>query len=133
MKRTTAYTGKESALQEATAKWLWLNHPDLLAFHPPNGGKRPTAMVYRGGQMMEVAAAGAALKRQGVVAGVPDWIILHPAGPYAGLLVELKTARGKLSGPQAEFLAKAEAVGYKTDIAWSLEQFISIVTNYLKN
>lgn len=130
-KSLSTYLSRESAFQEATAKWLRLAHPDLLAFHAPNGGKRPQTMVSRKGVIKPVAAIGALLKRQGVVPGVPDWVILQPSGPYAGLLVELKIANGRLSKEQKSFLAKAEASGYKTAVAYNIEQFIKIVETYL--
>lgn len=130
-KSSSTYPSRESALQEATAKWLRLAHPELVAFHAPNGGKRPQTIVAGKGGIKPVAAIGASLKRQGVVPGVPDWVILQPSGPYAGLLVELKIANGRLSNEQKAFLEKAEAAGYKTAVAYNVEQFIKIVETYL--
>ena len=133
MQNYKPYEGKESDLQKATAKWLKLAYPNLLAFHVPNGGKRPVTTLVRRDGVKQVHLVGADLKAQGVRPGVPDWIILQPAGGYHGLLVELKGKTGKLTQEQLIFLAVADAIGYKCKVARSLEEFQDIVINYLKN
>lgn len=69
--------------------------PGLFAFHPANGGWR-------------TRTEGAILKGAGVVAGVPD-IILINAGRVFGL--ELKADGGKLSTAQRETMAAMERAG----------------------
>lgn len=127
------YDGKESDLQKATAKWLKLAYPNLLAFHVPNGGKRPVTTLVRRDGVKQVHLVGADLKAQGVRPGVVDWVILQPAGGYHGLLVELKTKTGELTQQQLYFMAVAGVKGYECRVARSLEEFQAIVNEYLKN
>lgn len=79
----------ESAIQIAVAEFLKLSLPDSVkAFHVPNGGRRD-------------ARTGARLKREGVKAGAPDWVLLRQGGACG--LIELKTESGNLSGVQREW------------------------------
>jgi len=112
------YEGKEDQLQTATADYLRYKYPNILAFHTPNGGHR-------------LKAVAAKLKRQGVKAGVPDWLIIKPSGPYCGLAVELKVKGGKLSPAQKDVLATFNTSGWAVAIAWSLDEFIDVTNNYI--
>ena len=57
--------------------WRTLGDP-FLCFHIPNGGERP-------------GRTGAQLKREGTLAGVPDYLVPIPRGPFASLYIELKS------------------------------------------
>jgi hypothetical protein len=77
----------EAAIQRAVFEHLaWRGVKGLFAFHPPNGGAR---------RPIEAAI----LKGLGVVAGVPDVIIVN-AGQVYGL--ELKREGGRLTPIQLE-------------------------------
>jgi len=79
----------ESALQISVAQFLDVALPDeVRAFHVPNGGRRD-------------ARTGARLKREGVKAGVPDFMIVA-RGSVCGF-IELKTEKGRLSEAQREW------------------------------
>jgi hypothetical protein len=69
--------------------------PDLFAFHPANGGyrKRIEAKILRG---------------LGVVAGVPDIILIHRGRVYG---LELKREGGRSTPKQLETIAAMGAAG----------------------
>lgn len=125
------YDGPEDNLQIATATWLKTQHPTLVAFHVPNGGKRPQTTLSRKGKVYVANFAGAKLKKMGTLAGVSDWIILRPCCLYPGAVIELKTKGGTLQDTQTEFLTRAAAAGYYTSVAWSFEGFQEAINYYL--
>ena len=112
------YEGKEDDLQAATAQFLRVQYPDILAFHTPNGGHR-------------LKSVAAKLKRQGVTPGVPDWLIIKPNGTFSGLAIELKVKGGKLSEHQKNRLEYFKNNGWAVFVAWCLDEFIQIVNDYL--
>jgi hypothetical protein len=130
--KAAPYPGPEEELQKATARWLRLAHPALLAFHVPNGGKRPlTPVKQRGGGVRMVPAIGKAMKDGGALAGVSDWLILQPSGPYHGAAIELKAKGGSLQDTQKDFLQKATDNHYFSAVAWSLDGFMEAVGYFL--
>ena len=87
----------EAQIQRAVIEHLrWRGVPNSFAFHPANGGWR-------------TAVEGAILKGMGVVAGVPDIIIIH-AGKVFGL--ELKTDAGRLTDIQRETIEIMRRAGF---------------------
>ncbi|WP_166336733.1 VRR-NUC domain-containing protein [Sphingobacterium chungjuense] len=78
----------EIQLQISAVTWLWNTYPAtrLLFFHVPNGGSRN-------------AIEGMQLKAPGVVAGIPDRILIHVGLAYG---FEYKTLTGKVSPSQAK-------------------------------
>jgi hypothetical protein len=80
-----ANASTEAAIQRAIWNHLqWRSHPGVFAFHPANGGFRKPVEA-------------AILKGLGVVAGIPDLVIIHRGQVYA---LELKTETGKLTDAQ---------------------------------
>ncbi len=67
----------------------WRKHPDLMAWHTPNEGKRSFAY-------------GKSLKKEGMTAGVLDYIFILPNGKIAFL--ELKHGYNKLTESQIDFI-----------------------------
>ena len=112
----------EAALQKASAKYLALVLPKtFVPIHVPNEGRR-------GGRagMLD----GARQKAAGLVAGVPDWIILGPAwvpGPSSKVIgtawaIELK-APGKYPSPeQKAFHARLAVCGVPVVVCRSLDE-----------
>jgi hypothetical protein len=81
----------------------------MFAFHVPNGGyRRPVE--------------AAILKGLGVVAGVPDIVIVHEGRCYA---LELKAEGGRATPKQLEAIAAMEAAGAFTAIAEGLDRALS--------
>lgn len=120
----------EENLQAACVKWFRLQYPqyDGLLFHVPNGGRR---------NLKEAAR----LKAEGVVPGVADLLLLVPnakvnwhyedVSGYAGLCIEMKTAKGHQSPVQKEWQKKVEEFGYRYAVCRSLDEFMDTINNYL--
>lgn len=87
MAKVSVPSPSEAQIQASIIDWLALElRPDAVAFHVPNRWSR-------GG-----VRTGAQLKKMGLVAGIPDILILGPEGrAYA---IECKAEKGTLSGPQ---------------------------------
>lgn len=108
----------ESQLQEQTAEWLKLQHPNALCFHPPNEIQaKPQYMAKRA--------------RQGVKKGVADWIFLEPRDIYNGAVIELKVKPNKPTEEQEKFLSDAKERNYFTRVCYTLEEFMDTVNYYL--
>lgn len=77
---------EEDVLQKNCVKWFALQYPKLkgLLFHVPNGGYRSPR-------------EGKKFKLMGVVAGVPDLLLLYHSRLFA---IELKAKKGRLSDSQ---------------------------------
>ena len=109
----------ESSLQIHCVRWFRYEHPDLVLFSIPNGGKRS-------------AITAKIMKSEGQMSGVADLFLMYPHNGYHGLWIEMKTDKGRQSDNQKNFQERAEFFGYKYTIAHSFEEFIKIVTDYLK-
>ncbi len=114
---------KES--QEQTFLFQWANlarceHPELeLLHHIPNGGKRN-------------AREAAALKRQGVKAGVPDICLPVPRGKYHGLYIELKVGNNKTSAYQNEWIEKLKEQNYYVVVCYGWRVAQEVIESYLE-
>lgn len=86
----------------------------------PNGGKRN-------------AAEAAKFKEMGTRAGFPDLIFLKPSKSFNFLAIELKTANGRQSEHQKEYQREFERIGAKYVVVRSLDEFISIIDEYMKD
>jgi hypothetical protein len=75
----------EARIQAAIVEWIRLVASELIAFHVPNGGLRTKAEAAR-------------MKRVGVLAGVPDVVVLGLDG--RAWLIEVKGPGGSLSAEQ---------------------------------
>lgn len=95
----------EDALQRSVAAFLKIAAPNLLWFHPANGGFR------------NLREAGK-LKAMGVRAGVADLAITLPDGRSA--FIELKVGAGRLSPAQAEFRDTCERLSIPHDVCRSV-------------
>jgi len=108
----------ESHLQQQCIKWMQYQHSNIVFFHVPNGGKRNVREAVR-------------FKREGVISGVADIIILRPNKSKHGLLIELKTLIGKQSPEQKDFQQNVGRWNYQYSICRSLDQFMKCVTDYV--
>ena len=71
------------------------------------------------------------MKAEGVVPGVPDLFLMHSAGQYHGLYIEMKFGKNGLSSEQINFFLQAEKEGFKCVTCWSFEEFQNEVEKYL--
>jgi hypothetical protein len=90
----------------------------LLWCAVPNGGTRHPREA-------------ANLKRQGVVAGVPDLLFFEPNGPCLGLAIEMKRKPNKVSPEQREWLTGLDARGWSTAVCYSAEEAWTTLLDYL--
>lgn len=114
----------EAQLQKECLRWFRLQYPTLapLLFAVPNGGSRNEKEA-------------AELKRQGVVAGVADLILLRRSKDrqFSALCLELKTKTGKQSLSQISWEKHAKANGNRYEVVRTVDDFIKIVNEHLKN
>lgn len=111
----------ESAIQQMCVRWFGVQYPKLkrLLFAVPNGGSRHVAEA-------------AKLKREGVVAGVSDLVLLMPSGQYCALCIEMKTRSGRQTSNQKQWQKAAEGVGARYVICRSLDEFMQEVNTHLR-
>ena len=112
---------EEHRMQCACVRWFRLQYPHLRhnLFAVPNGGRRDKASAAR-------------LKEEGVLAGVADLILLLPNHQYGALLIEMKTEDGRQSPEQREWQRLIEHDGYRYVVCRSVDQFISIINEYVE-
>ena len=108
----------ESKLQIACVRWFRLQYPNIILFAIPNGGQR--------------GIIGATiLKREGVLAGVPDLFLAKQVNSFGGLFIEMKSAKGVQSASQREIMVKLLSAGYQYQICRDFDSFRNAVTNYI--
>jgi hypothetical protein len=90
-----------------------------LIFAIPNGGSR---------NIIEASN----LKKQGVVAGVPDLFLAIPNKDYHGLFIEMKReTKSKVSDNQKEVIALLKSQGYAVEICYGFQEAVDCFNNYL--
>lgn len=85
----------------------------------PNGGARHPAVAGK-------------LKAEGVKKGVCDICIPIPNAAYHGAYLEMKYGKNKPTNEQKEFMAFVERRGYKVGLAYSAEEALDFIANYLQ-
>lgn len=134
-KRGLTYKGQktkprhlESKLQTACVKWFRMQYRQYnkLLFAIGNGGQRSKI------------EAGI-MKGEGVVAGVADMMLAvsnynlpKEARLIHGLFIEFKVGKNKQTAEQKAFEAKVTAQGYQYAVVRSIDEFMSLINNYLK-
>lgn len=96
----------------------WLKRGRILHFAPANEGKRSETETRR-------------LTAVGFTAGVLDVWVMEPRRPWHGLILELKTNEGVVSGAQGYWLRELGARSYRAVVSRSFEESIRIVGDYL--
>jgi len=110
---------EEQAVFMTTVRYWEAQIPELKWLHAiPNGGARN-------------AVTGARMKAEGVRKGIWDVHFPCPRGPYNGLWIEFKYGKNKLSPDQEAFGEFVRAQGYQTGVAYSAEEGIRILEEYL--
>lgn len=103
----------EAALQVAVMQYLALALPNTaVAFHPANEGRRS-------------ARAGADLKRQGLLPGLPDVFVLWRGSVYA---IELKAGKGRVSAQQTATHKRLVAAGCPVSVCRSIDDVEAFLT-----
>lgn len=72
------------------------------------------------------------LSKMGVKRGILDFFIAIPMNGKAGLWLELKVGKGKLSPEQIEFIERNISRGYEAIAVWGEEAAKAVIVTYLK-
>jgi hypothetical protein len=105
----------EQQIQRAIIDHLkWRGVPGLFWFHPANGGLRTTieAAIFRG---------------LGVVAGVPDLILVHAGRTYG---LELKTANGRSTDVQRTTHTAMRAAGACVAVTYGIDAALAQLADW---
>lgn len=119
---------EEDDMQKACVRWFNMRYKTrgkdflLRLHHSPNEGKLP------GG-----AKDGALRKAMGMQPGYPDLELAVGNRYYHGLHIELKTRTGRQSETQRAYQQSDDKYGWKYAVVRSLDEFIYIVEDYIKN
>ncbi len=107
---------------EQAKLFSWTRYrPELRwMFAIPNGGLRNKATA-------------AKLYAEGVRAGIWDIMLPIPSKGYHGLFIEMKFGHNKLTELQEQFGVFATGQGYLCKVAYSAEEAIEIIDEYLGN
>lgn len=112
----------EDAIQAQVIRWANLQlkvFPELVRlFHVPNGGQRHVVVA-------------AKLKEQGVKSGVPDLCLPVPRFGCHGLWIEMKTAGGRISPTQKDWMEYLQGAGYRVKVCRSFEEARDALRDYL--
>lgn len=114
----------EHEIQSACIRWFRYSYPTLKwhLWAIPNGAYKSKLTAGK-------------FKEEGLLSGVSDLMLSLPrqsTGEH-GLFIELKTAKGKVSETQKEFMKHQKEVGYRCEVIRSLEEFINLIEDYLCN
>lgn len=110
---------EEHRLQVECVKWFRYAYPTSLIYAIPNGGLRNIKTA-------------AALKAEGVTAGIPDLFVASAKGCFHGCYVEMKNGkRGVVSELQKEKMEQLSAEGYKCYVCRSFEEFTNDINEYM--
>lgn len=69
-------------------------------------------------------------KQQGMLKGVSDLLLLVPRQGKHGLLIEMKSEKGKLSSEQLRFLRDVTDLGYSAHVCYSAKEAVDVVMSY---
>ena len=113
---------QEHRLQTACVTWFNLQYPSLrgLLFSIPNG-------AYTG------ARQGAKLKREGVVSGVSDLILLKSNFKHHGLCIEMKYGNNRPTDRQQEWGSQVALHGFLYRVIRDVDSFQKLVNDYIGN
>lgn len=105
---------EEAKLQGAAVEYLRRALPRAIVAAIPNGGSRDKREAAR-------------LKWQGVLAGMPDLIILHDGRTFG---IELKAPKGRLSDAQKDIADRFTDNAIPWTVARSLEEIVAFLEGH---
>lgn len=110
----------ESLEQQALISWARLQRSDARhLFAIPNGGLRNKI-------------TGARLKKEGVTTGIPDLFLPVPRCGLAGLFIEMKAERGRMTPAQRQWLAILTSLGYAVSVCHGWDVARVVIEEYLR-
>lgn len=96
----------------------WCRAQSYLIFAIPNGGKRNINTARK-------------LKKEGVLAGVPDLMLPIPSKEWHGLFIEMKSVKGKATLSQKNIMLQLSKNGYLCVVCKGFEEAKHAVKNYM--
>lgn len=105
---------REKNMQIMVVNWLRDALPDVLTVHIPNGGRRSRK-------------EGADFKRMGVLAGMPDLMLLWDGGIG---FIEMKSQKGNLQPNQQAMLDRLAMLGGKIAVCKSVKEAEAVVKGW---
>lgn len=94
-------------------------YPELdLMFAIPNGGQR-------------AATTAAKLKKEGVLAGVPDLHLPIARGGYHSLFIEMKAGKNRPTKLQQLMMQRLEEAGNRCVVCYGAKEAIDVTLEYL--
>lgn len=108
----------EHSEQVKLVQYIRAFHPDIIVAAIPNGGNRSATERLR-------------LAHEGVLAGMPDLMVLQPTKGFYGLFIEMKTNIGIMSIKQTALSKQLNSKGYLCLIARSTTEGIKLIEDYL--
>jgi|SRR5579863_5831507 len=107
--------------------WFHFNFPDLADdFH--HFANERFIDVKKNPRLWQMAKT---LSRMGVKKGIADFFLALPLDGKAGLWIELKVGKGKLSPDQIDFLARKSLRGYQAMAVWGEDAAKAVILTYL--
>lgn len=110
---------EEANIQEAVINYINAQYPRLLYCASAGGVRTSIKQAIR-------------MKRTGYVKGFPDIFIYNAKGPYFGLAIEMKTAKGVMSQSQKEWQQKLIDNGYHAVTCKSFDEAKQVIDDYLQ-
>lgn len=108
---------KERIEQINFISWIRYNYPHFICFHPVNESDVPVQKR-------------ASLEQEGLLAGVPDIVILNPLDGYHFVVIEMKRKnhrKSEISKHQVSILKKASNAGGLAALAFGCDQGKKII------
>ena len=108
--------------QAAVIEWIERQHPWLI-----------NHTIYIMADTKCSLYVGNMLNKMGRRKGRSDLFFAYPTTKFRGLFIEMKTATGRLSKEQKEFLERMNMFGYYATAAYGTEEAIAIIKGYLSD
>lgn len=96
-----------------------MQYPKYIVFSIPNNSKRNPR-------------EGSRLKKEGMLAGVPDIMVPVPKGKFHGLFIEFKVGKNKLTESQANVIEYLRSKNYYCVVCYSFNDAIEEASKYLE-
>lgn len=114
----------EWRIQKAVIEWYDYQYPPSHEYHH--------LLVYnQNGSVNLGKIKGAILKLMGVRAGIPDLTLYLARGGHNGLLVELKTEKGRITKDQSIFHKRLTNAGYAVEGSHGVDNSIALIKRYI--
>lgn len=121
-KINTKFFSEEDHVQAQIVEYVDWQYPHILYMHVPNEGRGKISFT----QMNKIKALG--VKR-----GVLDLFFFDPRQGFVGLVMEVKSAKGKVSKEQRNWMCNLKARGWLTVVVNSFDAAKQYLDDYYKN